>query len=414
MQDRPALLHPPLPLRVSVQMPFGFWTSGGEPFLRILPSSRRSKFLKQEKSLEGMALIRGMLSLMLAWAALASRNGDGAFQVTTTPDGSYSVQIDGEIWASSSNVAPVLNDQHLDLVAYNTTEGSDQYGSYLRTEWQWGTSSGADPTFTTSIRAYSKRELAIFTQSWPQGFQTGSTSPPTPAPTASCSMVNKETDQTGGQLIQQYKNLTNDECCAKCQAESKCDVWVTDPERECFLVNGPKGMIPRADRTAGFLRGTPGKWIIASFPTFNLSTPAPATGNLSYLAWGGCQVSQPMSGLWSQDPRFLPSFNAITSGVPLLLHNEAGRSIVMSSADNFFVGGQATEGDMLECGIRASVQSLPKGFSYSTVVVGGQGINSTMIEWGDLLLDVGKKPRTDPYKDFVLSHVGYWTDNGAV
>ena len=32
---------------------------------------------------------------------------------------------------------------------------------------------------------------------------------------------------------------------------------------------------------------------------------------------------------------------------------------------------------------------------------------------GDALLARGGKQRADPYDDFVLSHLGYWTDNGA-
>jgi hypothetical protein len=32
---------------------------------------------------------------------------------------------------------------------------------------------------------------------------------------------------------------------------------------------------------------------------------------------------------------------------------------------------------------------------------------------GDALLQKSGKPRPDPYDDFVLGHLGYWTDNGA-
>jgi hypothetical protein len=46
-------------------------------------------------------------------------------------------------------------------------------------------------------------------------------------------------------------------------------------------------------------------------------------------------------------------------------------------------------------------------------LVAGDGINHTMMDWGDVLLAVSGKQRTDPYSDFVLAHLGYWTDNGA-
>ena len=64
-------------------------------------------------------------------------------------------------------------------------------------------------------------------------------------------------------------------------------------------------------------------------------------------------------------------------------------------------------------GIKQSVKVLPKGFHHETMLVAGSGISNATRALGDALLTRGSKQRADPYDDFVLSHLGYWTDNGA-
>jgi hypothetical protein len=58
-------------------------------------------------------------------------------------------------------------------------------------------------------------------------------------------------------------------------------------------------------------------------------------------------------------------------------------------------------------------QKIPAGFSHATVMVAGQGINATMSAWGDALLSMSGKRRSDPYDDFTLATLGYWTDGGS-
>jgi len=125
-------------------------------------------------------------------------------------------------------------------------------------------------------------------------------------------------------------------------------------------------------------------------------------------------VQGPTSGAWNATTDH-PSMNGVTSGEPLVLHAYGAkpRAVAIAPATNFFVSGQAIFGGDLQCGIRSTVSVLPKGFSHSTVVVGGTGINGTLVALGDHLLGLGQKARTDPQSDFVLSHLGYWTDNGA-
>jgi hypothetical protein len=107
---------------------------------------------------------------------------------------------------------------------------------------------------------------------------------------------------------------------------------------------------------------------------------------------------------------------------------------VWSSLDNFFVSGFAarsgncdetetnkndTNNDdcaILEAGLRTTLSSIPRGHIHATILVGGIGINATLMEWGDVLLETTgnvRKERSRVYDDFSLSHLGYWTDNGA-
>ena len=64
-------------------------------------------------------------------------------------------------------------------------------------------------------------------------------------------------------------------------------------------------------------------------------------------------------------------------------------------------------------GIKRSVRVLPAGFHHENVLAAGAGITDATRALGDALLTRGGKSRADPSHDFVLSHLGYWTDNGA-
>ena len=74
-----------------------------------------------------------------------------------------------------------------------------------------------------------------------------------------------------------------------------------------------------------------------------------------------------------------------------------------------------TSPHVLAAGVAGSVPSLPPGFTYTTAMVGGAGVNASVVSAGDLLLQLGNKTRPNPEEgdSFVLSHLGFWTDNGS-
>lgn len=168
--------------------------------------------------------------------------------------------------------------------------------------------------------------------------------------------------------------------------------------------------------------------IVAPFPSINLTSigsflPQNDTG-LGYLLWGDCFLADTRSGDWNDlsSDDYAQLFNGVTYGQPWVLHNHkedhvVSRAIVWSSLDNYFVSGFAattSPNPTVGVGLRTKLHSIPPGHHHTSVLVAGHGINATLMAWGDVLLtNGGGKERAKVYDDFVLSHLGFWTDNGA-
>ena len=169
--------------------------------------------------------------------------------------------------------------------------------------------------------------------------------------------------------------------------------------------------------------GTPGgssNSAIAPFPTFFTSANAAganATSTeavfLNFFQWGGCQLANSWGGRWS-NATSIPGGDHF--GIPTVLFDHSGRAATLGPSNNWLTavldtGTAATAG----AGVAASVRSLPRNFSHETLLVGGAGITASVHAYGDALLRKSGKARvTRPHdRDFVLGHLGYWTDNGA-
>lgn len=160
--------------------------------------------------------------------------------------------------------------------------------------------------------------------------------------------------------------------------------------------------------------------VIAPFPSFNTNASTTMTSQghrdivdqatretLNFLQFGGCQLANTFTGRWT-NASSVPSGERV--GIPLALYSRSGRTAVLGPAGNWFTTVNAGVHGGVGCGIKTTVASLPPGFTHDTLLVAGHGINHTLVAYGDALLTRSGKRRPKRSDDFVLSHLGYWTD----
>ena len=158
--------------------------------------------------------------------------------------------------------------------------------------------------------------------------------------------------------------------------------------------------------------------VIAAYPAFSTdpsagpwaaSAPGPPPP-LNFLSFGGCQLANTFGGKWTGSGS-VPDGERL--GIPLVLYGRGGPAVALSPATNWMIAVNQAGNHSVGLGIKRSVRVLPAGFRHETMLVAGTGITAATQALGDALLARGGKQRADPYGDFVLSHLGYWTDNGA-
>ena len=87
---------------------------------------------------------------------------------------------------------------------------------------------------------------------------------------------------------------------------------------------------------------------------------------------------------------------------------------MISGFSSHMAHSQFVEADhSLSYGIMGGVAVVPAGFSISTVVALGAGVNGAMDAWGDTLLAASGKERYAYRRDPANQQLGYSTDNGA-
>jgi len=200
--------------------------------------------------------------------------------------------------------------------------------------------------------------------------------------------------------------------------------WGAAPGEDAQLVTSVRAY---ADGAAGellvFAQQWPGGWAgigangtrddardvaAAHFPT--IFTNASGAPDINVLQWSGCQMNAPGAFRWNGASP--PPGDDQDTAIPLLLYSASGRATVISPATNWMlaVHDHSLGGPGFGAGVKASVASLPPGFVHETVIVGGAAPGSAMDNLGDALRALSGKPRTDAYADFVLSHLGYWSE----
>ncbi|MCP4762554.1 MAG: hypothetical protein GY870_12305 [archaeon] len=98
---------------------------------------------------------------------------------------------------------------------------------------------------------------------------------------------------------------------------------------------------------------------------------------------------------------------------PRIFFDDNLNTFAVSSADNFMVHTNSVNNKWINCGLEGEIKSIPKGHTYSYMLIFDSGINNTLQKIGDLLREFHNKKRKSMYMDKIISYIGYWTDNGA-
>ena len=156
---------------------------------------------------------------------------------------------------------------------------------------------------------------------------------------------------------------------------------------------------------------------ISGFPCFKVKNGSEALG---YLSYGGSMFGWTDLHIGTFDSKTENIRDGIKGG-PLSIFNTLGKAVVISPYNHFMAASlwhDSKEGGHMVWGIMSGVNEIPKGFSYSTVLVYGSGINQAFQSWGQVLSvqfgpHIAKERRAKVESDLSLNYLGYWTDNGA-
>ncbi|BDI32515.1 hypothetical protein CCAX7_45660 [Capsulimonas corticalis] len=110
-----------------------------------------------------------------------------------------------------------------------------------------------------------------------------------------------------------------------------------------------------------------------------------------------------------------PSVNHLrNNGTPWFLFDDEAHAAVLSAGSDFFVAQMHGDGKtLLASGLNPSLADTPAGFTHTSWLAIGPGIEVTVHAWGDAITTVSGKTRPADDADLTLKSLGYWTDNGA-
>lgn len=150
---------------------------------------------------------------------------------------------------------------------------------------------------------------------------------------------------------------------------------------------------------------------ISAFPTILLEDQE----ELGYLTFYSGQIKASKVDQWAPDVEI---YHNDDGGYPLIVFDSSMTNTVVLSPFNTFMSASSTywklaDSSYVGFGIISSVNEVPPGYEYETILVAGHNVTGTMSVWGDLLMKKYAKDTSYRDTDYSLNYLGYWTDNGA-
>lgn len=109
-----------------------------------------------------------------------------------------------------------------------------------------------------------------------------------------------------------------------------------------------------------------------------------------------------------------PAFHLQNNGTPWFLFDDQAHTTVLSAGSDFLVSRMHGDGKtLLASGLDPSLANLPAGFTHTSWLAIGSGVEATVHAWGHALTSLAGKTRPTDDADLLVKYLGYWTDNGA-
>ena len=107
-------------------------------------------------------------------------------------------------------------------------------------------------------------------------------------------------------------------------------------------------------------------------------------------------------------------FGVLNPRSPWLFYDGQANAMLMSPASNFMTAVTQFDGNSsIQAAIDGRITSLPAGFSHSSILAFGRGINSAFDTWGRALTSLSGKQRPANDSNTLLNKLSYWTDAWA-
>jgi len=351
-----------------------------------------------------------LLYIVLAVAAA------GRLDVKTAPDGTYSVLVDGVEWFAGSAPTFRHNGQLLSI-----EDGSLELkeSNFLTNELHWAPRGLSSPIFTTHVKVFDT--YAVFTQTFPDGAHETSTGARDDIISAYPSLTPKWSKPKG---VVSFQGDMTGSGTRSGSWNAKSGFWASASEmNRCRIVTGAfkltnsgAGYSAWTAKAGGGFVSHPGQYCgdgkgkhapeAFHSNSLNQKQCADKCSNLKCVCFDFSSGSHP-----SGSPPIGQGIKG--TGPVVVFDSDLKTSVVLSPFSNFMAANQKLQGSALSYGVMGGVTAIPKGYSLSTVVSVGSGVNAAMDSWGDILLKEYKKERYSYKEDLAMQYLGYSTDNGA-